>query len=296
MNKLIHFTILLILTLIILVILINPTLVVDSVINTTIIFFKTLFPILFPFLIVTYFLIHLNLLIKIIDKLSNIFKINKIKTYIFILSLLTGYPNNAKYINDLYIENIINEKEANDLLNSSFFPSPIYLIATIGSIYLKNIYLSIIILLSFILTNIILFKNIKINNNSFKIKEEKNKNIFSSSINNTINTLLIIMGSIVIFTLLINIISYYIKMPNILIILINSILEMSSSIIRITSLNNHLLKILLISLTLSFSGLSMIFQMISLSSFKINIKNLIKKRIKALIINLIITLILIILT
>lgn len=291
MNKLIYFTFSSILVLLMFITLTNPSLIIHSVLNSTNTFIKTLFPTLFPFYIISYFLINYNVIYNITSFISKYTKINTNILIILFLSILSGYPSNAKYINELFINDIISEEDAEKLTYITFFPGPMYVLGTIGSIYLNNYKISLIILISIYITNIFLLSKVKLTkSNNFKKKINYNiGNHIKESISSSINTLLIIMGSIIIFTTILNIINYYLNLPVYINLLINSFLEMSSSIINISNLLNNLyLKTILISLTLTFGGLCIHFQMISIISYKIKYSILLKYRVLSLIINFII--------
>ena len=84
--------------------------------------------------------------------------------------------------------------------------------------------------------------------------------------------LLVILGIVILFNILIILIKEIFNLNNTLKIFINIILEMTSGILSIKTLNiNIILKILLAYLSLSFGGLCILFQTISMITNK-NIK------------------------
>ena len=89
-------------------------------------------------------LINLNIenyLPKLLKKsISKLFNISDKDVSIIILSMISGYPNNANLLKD--------NPNLNNIIHYTNFVNPIFLIATVGCIYLKDIKLSIIILLS----------------------------------------------------------------------------------------------------------------------------------------------------
>ena len=78
--------------------------------------FKNLFPSLYPMIILSSLLIEydLNVITSFILKpiMNKIFRINKICGQVLVLSMLSGSPSNAKYINLLYNKNLITKQEA----------------------------------------------------------------------------------------------------------------------------------------------------------------------------------------
>lgn len=213
--------------------------------------------------------------------------------------MLTGFPSNAKYINEFYNDKLIDKKSAEKLVGKTFFPSPMFVLGTVGVLYLNEYKFGLIILISIYLTNFILLYKFDIENNaSLKRKEFSSfGSILSKSISSSISTLIIIMGSIVLFSLMLKIISTYLNIPSFLDIFLNAVLEMSFGTKKIsTLLISTNLKTILISLTLTFGGMCIHSQMLSILPNDFNYKIIIKERVKALIINFLIVLILLCLT
>jgi len=237
------------------------------------------------------FLIEYNVIYYISLLLSKFIKKNINLISIVILSMLSGFPSNSKYINDFYNEGLINKNDAEKLVGKTFFPSPMFVLGTVGTLYLNNYKCGLIILLSIYITNFILLFNFDIKNNTTLKRKTINSfgTTLSKSITNSISTLFIIMGSIILFSLFIKITSYYLKMPIFIETILNSILEMSFGTKKIsTLLLSTNLKSIFISLTLTFGGLCIHNQMLSILPNDFNYKTIILERVKALIINLII--------
>ena len=272
----------------------NPNIIIDSVNASLDIFINNIFVSLFPFFLLADILINYNY----IYYLSKIFKFKY--SYIILMSMISGLPSNAKYISNLLDNNQISTHDAEILLSITFFPNPMFVIGTVGTIMMNNTKLGIILLINIYLSNLILYiyyynklekKNITINTNQLAFP-----NLLKESILKNINTLLVILGTIVLFILLSNIIFNYIKLNPLIQSIIASLLEMTSGIkkISILSLNTNL-KFILISTSLMFSGLSIITQALSiLSDHKLNIKLVLKNKLILILINLILSLIYII--
>ena len=272
----------------------NLNIIIDSVNASLDIFINNIFVSLFPFFLLADILINYNY----IYYLSKIFKFKY--SYIILMSMISGLPSNAKYISNLLDNNQISTHDAEILLSITFFPNPMFVIGTVGTIMMNNTKLGIILLINIYLSNLILYiyyynklerKNITINTNQLAFP-----NLLKESILKNINTLLVILGTIVLFILLSNIIFNYIKLNPLIQSIIASLLEMTSGIkkISILSLNTNL-KFILISTSLMFSGLSIITQALSiLSDYKLNIKFILKNKLFLIIINLVLSLIYII--
>ena len=267
-----------ILSLLIFVFLTNPNLIINSVNYSVNIFLTNVVPSLFPFFILADTLINYNY----IYFLNKIFKFKY--SHLILLSLFSGLPSNAKYINNLLENNDIDINDASIMLSVTFFPNPMFVIGSIGSLMLNSIKLGTIILLTIYLSNFIIYlinyKNLNKKNLNLTNKQNNFTTLIKTSVINNTKTLLIILGTIVIFTTLSNIIFNYIKIPTIYEGIITSIFEMTSGVKKISLVDTNIqYKIILISVFLSFSGISVLCQAFSiLSNYKLNLKIIIKNK------------------
>lgn len=228
-----------------------------TIYNTVILWFKNIVPNLLPMFIITSLIIESNLIINICNifgKLFNkIFKCSNYGIFIYFLSLFTGSPSNAKYINDLVNNNLISNTLSDKLL---LFTSNynILLIYSLLSLYLnKSISIKIIIII--IISNIIIgliFRNI--NYIDLKTNYIKRKINISKIIKDTIDTLLMILGTLIFFNIIINLLPIKnMLLKNIL----NGFLEITTGLKGLEYLNiSTNIKILLSTVYLSFGGLS----------------------------------------
>ena len=270
MKKIINFTFLLLFLLLLYEIILNNKLVTNSVIFSIDLFKNKLFPTLFPFFIISEFLINYGLANYLATILKYpfkfLFKSSSLGSFVFILSIISGFPSSAKYIKDLVDNKLIDELEATKLLLFTHFSNPLFILVFISN-YIDFKY-SIIILISHYITNIIIgiiFRNLYPSNNNSKIFiQKKFSYVFKNSIYNSINTLLLILGTVSFFMIIISIINnldinIYLK------IFLNSILEMTNGINYIGSLNITVIyKVIIITMILSFGGFSVHFQVLSI--------------------------------
>ncbi len=290
------------LLLICLLTLINPYLIIESVELSADLFFNKIFLSMFPFFILSDILISYNFPYYIGKVIGNffkkIFKISKESSIVVILSMLSGHPGNAKYIKVLLDNQIIDENEASKLIAFTYFPNPMFVIGTVGFLFLNNTKLGFYILLIIYLTNFIIGFlirnkfNIKNNNYFHRNNEILNfGNIIKKSIVNSFDTLILILGNITIFTILGNLIFEYINFNEILQSMITSLIEITGGLKNISELIISLnFKMALIVFTLIFSGFCIHSQIFSiLSNYKINYKFIIKIRLISAIIASIIT-------
>ena len=228
-----------------------------TIYNTVILWFKNIVPNLLPMFIITSLIIESNLIINICNifgKLFNkIFKCSNYGIFIYFLSLFTGSPSNAKYINDLVNNKLISNTLSDKLLlfTSNYNTLLIYSLLTL---YLnKSISIKIIIII--IISNIIvglIFRNI--NYIDLKTNYIKRKINISKIIKDTIDTLLMILGTLIFFNIIINLLPIKnMLLKNIL----NGFLEITTGLKGLEYLDiSTNIKILLSTVYLSFGGLS----------------------------------------
>ena len=198
----------------------------------------------------------------VINFFKKIFNITKEDVSIFFLSIISGYPNNAKML--------INNKNLNNIIHYTNFVNPIFLIGTVGCIYLKNIKLSLVILISNYISNIIigilfrkeniyLIENNTSNNDSFL-------NIYYSSLKSTIYTLAIIFSNILFFSIIISLLTNIIHLKEPFNSILIGLIEFSSGIYKISNTNiNLFFKGLIISIIITFSSFSIHMQIMSIN-------------------------------
>ena len=248
-----------------------------TIYSTTLIWFKNIVPNLLPMFIITSLIISSNLIITICNLFgkifSKIFKTSKYGIFVFVLSLFTGSPSNAKYIKDLIDNNLISITEGNKLLlfTTNYNPLLIYSLLTL---YLDK-KTSIILITIIILSNIIIgFLNRNMEYDEIQNNYNSKSINLSKIIKETIDTLLMILGTLIVFNIIINIL----PINNLLIkSIINGTLEITTALNNINFLNiNTNFKILLSIIYLSFGGISIHTQIKSIFSdtnYKLFLKN-----------------------
>ena len=191
------------------------------------------------------------------NKICNIFNINKKELLIILLSIFSGYPNNIRLLN----------KSSNEYLNySTNYINPLFILVTVGSIYLKNIKLSLIIYLSHVLSNIIMLYLLKNKHNNEELVIKKSTNLFNESIMITIKSLSIIFSNLLLISLLVTFVKVLLP-TNVISSMIIGLIEFSRGTYEISYLNlNLFIKGLLILIIITFGSISIHFQAISLNS------------------------------
>ncbi len=257
----------------------NSSLIINSVNFSFSLCINNLFPSLFPFMILSNILMEygfFDIISELLKPLTNkCFKSNEYGSVILILSIISGSPSNAKYINELLNKKLINEYDASKILLYTHFVNPLFIINTIGITFLKEKKIGIIILISHYIGNFIIgivFRKYHKHTSSSKINISKifnnlNKKrnnfiiILTNSIVSSINTLLIILGVIttcLIITSIININPIF-----------NGLLEITQGLKYISTTNYLLLiKTIMITFLISFGGLSIHAQCFSILNNK----------------------------
>ena len=173
---------------------------------------QVLIPSLFPFMILSDFLVRSGLTLripKLFGKISELlFKLPKETFAVFLLSLIGGYPVGARGIKALFEKGHINESEAKRMALFLIGAGPGFLLTFIGSVMLRDIKAGYILLISQTITIIltgILTRFSK--DSSLRASTEKNtgrENIDAGclveSVNSTVKAIAQLSGLVVMFS------------------------------------------------------------------------------------------------
>lgn len=266
----------------------------QSILNTVDFSFKiwrnNIFPSLFPFFVLSEILIQYGF-VELVGELcktvmSRVFKTKGVCAFIFIMSMVSGFPSSAKYTRELYLKGLITEKEASKALTFTFFSNPLFILGTVSILFLNNKEVGLLILLCHYISNVfigIIFRNYQptVENDthvSFKtaiLKMHKKRisnnlsfgSIITNSVINSINTLLLILGTITIFLVITTIIDHNINLTSYYQSVLNGFVEMTQGLKYISILDIPLkLKCVLSAMIISFGGFSVHMQIISILS------------------------------
>jgi len=280
------------------------------------IFISIILPSLFPFILFSNILIYSNYFNLIVNtKLSKVikkfFRTSDYGTSAIIFGFLFGYPNGARYVNELYESKKISFKEAEYLLLFVNNSSPAFVLSSVGIGMFQNIRIGVLLLLSHVVSSVIIGilyrKKYNLNHNVTQNKEKNtatkdyniNFEIIAKSITKSIYTMCIIFGFMVIFILLYNYVytffNYLLNLNENFSCYMLNVFELTSGLKKLANLPINLKSLLvLLSFFLGFSSLSINFQLYSCvykNSFKL--KNILKGKILQGIISAAITYILV---
>ena len=226
----------------------KPKLIIETGITSINIFKNKLFPSIFPFFVLASLLLNLGIATKISDKINPLFKrifnIEGITSFIILISIISGFPSGSKYISTCYKNKQITKETANYLLTFTHFANPLFILGTCG-IILNNNSLALKILIIQFLSNIILGiilrprERLNIISN-YKIKKESLLEALPNAINDAIKLLLFMLGSITFFMFLSKLITSFLSLNKLSKIILTGLLDMTSGISLVSTLNTNI--------------------------------------------------------
>jgi len=241
----------------------NSMEVKQNIIKSTELFLTQVFPSLFPMFIISSLLTHYHFPELLANKFGRIFT-NTFHTtsygiFAFFMSLISGTPSSAFIIKNLLQEQKINEQEASYLLSFTFFSNPLFLLNILFLIFQDHNLVLKIILIHYSVNLIIGFLLRPKKKKTFqKITYANQTNSLgtnlSIAIKNSLDTLLLILGTISFYFMISNLIP--IQNP-ILKTITSGLLELTQGLSNLINCHTslYLKKILAISF-ISFGGLS----------------------------------------
>ena len=179
--------------------------------------------------------------------MKKLFHLSENTSYVFVMSMLSGFPGSAIYAKELYEKKLITKKEVEHLILFCHFPNPIFAITMIPN----KPFLVLIVNYSLNIFIGFLYRNKQVNNYIIKNIDKTKENffiIFTNTIKNAMNNSLFILGVIVFFFMLSSILNNPIS---------NIFLEISQGLNYLKNLNMITqLKSAIAGAILAFGGLS----------------------------------------
>lgn len=268
-------------------------------------------PSLFPFFVSTELLNNTNI-ISYLGKLLNpimrpLFNVSGEAAFAFLMGLISGYPVGAKIVSNFVENGICTKEEAERMLSFTNNSGPLFIIGTVGISLFGSTAIGVLLFITHILACIsvgitLKFISKKTLSSSYKSNFNQSSNkyvafsslgeILGKSITNSISTILMIGGFVVIFSVIISILneSYILGgLANILSPLTSligipeellksflaGIIELTNgvSLVANTSLKAISTNIIICAFLLGFGGISILLQVFSIvSKNKLSIK------------------------
>ncbi|MTI67580.1 MAG: sporulation integral membrane protein YlbJ [Firmicutes bacterium] len=295
------------------VIILFPEEIVNASLSGLKIWFFTVFPSLLPFFIVAEILLSLgivNFIGALLKPLMRpLFNVPGEGSFAFAMSITSGYPVGAKLVAKLRKSNTVSKTEAERLVAFCSTSGPLFMIGAVAVGMLNNPKLGALIAISHYLGAVfvgLLFRFYKRNNGNKKLydnntnlidsfkdlikgKFKKNKSlglIMGDAVKEAISTMLLIGGFIIFYSVVIKVLSltnvfnfisdfFPNTNPDIVKGLLSGLIEMTNGcqIVSSMHINDYLIKVLIISFLIGWSGLSIHSQVISfISKTDISIK------------------------
>lgn len=268
-------------------------------------------PSLLPFFIATELLGYTNiisLLGRFLNKIMRpIFNVPGEGVFPFIMGIISGYPMGAKIVSDFKNKGVCTCEEAERLIAFTNNSGPLFIIGTVGIGLFKDLRIGILLFFTHILACLtvgFIFRWWKTNKKRFEVKDYNSISlqnsisisnlgeILANSIMSAINTVFLIGGFIVVFSVIISILQnsklliVFSKLLHPLLSILKipfsysngiliGLLELTNGIYNIASITNKSISINIVicSFILGFGGISVALQILSIvSKSKISIK------------------------
>lgn len=292
----------LVVMIIIIGIILFPTESINAAKNGFSIWVDTLIPSLLPFIIAANLIVKLkfvDILGLVVNPLTRkLFNVSGKSSLVFAISTVSGYPVGAKLASELRQNNEISKYEAQRLVSFCSTSGPLFIVGAVAIGMFNNTSLGYLILICHYLASLtvgLLFKNygkesIKRENIDFKSevnlivanRKKENKGffvLFGDAVFNGINTILMVGGFVIIFSVVFKVLSIFnfIDLVSAIIYLplsflgfskelcsafISGLFEITIGCNQVSSISNipEIIRISLCSFIIAFSGLSILAQ------------------------------------
>jgi sporulation integral membrane protein YlbJ len=187
-----------------------PSRYMAAVSDGLLLFVMSVLPAMLPFFFFSRLLTSLDVASSLADytkkPLQKLFGAPDIGGYIFVMSMLSGYPIGAKLVADCCENGIVSKEEAKRLLAFTSTSGPLFVLGTVGSNMLGNYKAGLVILFTHYLgavINGIIFRSKTPAPSAKAFTLTKYDNILSDAINGSIASVLAVGGYIAIFNMLI---------------------------------------------------------------------------------------------
>ena len=274
-NKLFNFVIIIMMIFSFICTLLYRDLVYDTISYSLHIWVRNLLPSMFPFFVISDILIEYHITSYIPLWIKRVFSFMFGITYqvvtIFFLSCFSGFPSNARMIRTMYCNGDITLDEANHALIFTHFSNPLFVISTIGVLFLHQEKYGCIILISHYLGNFILGIITRKSNKLCKVHyvNKNNSHLFFGrvlvkAIKSSIDTLLLILGILTCFLLFSSFVIQILPLNSYSGAIIKGILEITMGIKEIADLGiPDIYKVVISCMFISFGGISVHLQVYS---------------------------------
>lgn len=251
-----------------------PDLYISQTLNGITAWAFNVLPSVLPFIFLTKVLSQLGT----VEKFSNIFskpceklfQTPAVSSYVFLMSIISGYPVGAKMTADLYEAGKISKRDAFKMTSFCSTSGPMFIIGAVGIGMLKNVTFGYIIMISHIigaLLNGLLYRkiNVKEDKTPLQNKAAKNSADLSSIVLDSALSIISVGTIIAIFFVIITTLSpIFNLLPSPLASILEGLIEITKGCIDISSSINSMWSVAACTFVISFGGISTILQSITM--------------------------------
>ncbi len=173
---------------------------------------NTVIPSLFPFFVISSFMINTGL-VRVVGLIlaplsKRIFKVSGSGAVVFAMGILSGYPTGAKMVTELYETKMINENEATRLIPFCNNSGPLFVIGAVGVGMLGNFEAGVMLYVIHVISAVVVGIFFSYFSKGTAITDDKTMmavnvgRAFSDSISKSVETILRVCGYIVFFAVL----------------------------------------------------------------------------------------------
>ncbi len=201
-----------------------------------------------------------------------LFKFSKNTIPIFISGLICGYPVGAANVMSAYQSGMLSKSDAEDLICFTNNSGPLFIICAVGGGMLGNIHTGLVLYIIHISSAIITGAIIGAGRKSFYNTSAsiKRKSFDPCIIENSFTKCIKISGSVIIFSIITLIVQKIFN--NKFGIVVSSLLEITNGIKSVITSFNTNATLCLISFLLSFSGISVLMQVLTVTKGMLSLK------------------------
>lgn len=269
----------------------QTSLIIQNIIDYSILFLKSFFPVSFLLNIIIFLLLDFDFIpiLSLIPKVS-------VSFLLFLFSFISGFPSGCKMVCEFYKKGYCTLDEAHSYLYFSHFPNPFFIMGVIYPI-VGNFFYTVTLYLALIFSNLILFLVFSKRKSYFSIKPSF-QNSFSSSlqfsIQQSFSIIILVYGVSIYFYIISVLIRSLFPSNSLLYVLINGLFDLTNGVFSTIVVRNIIIRSLLILIFISFGTISIHIQTSSiLKEEGLSYSYYLKGRISSLLLSIIIFFILI---
>ncbi len=192
-----------------------PELTIKTFLQGIILWATKILPALLPFFILTKLISYTSFTKttgKFLSPITNkLYGVGGASGYIFLMSIISGYPVGAKLTADLYKNGYFTSRQAKTITSFTSTSGPLFIIGTVGIGFFESAQTGVIILISHFISallNGLLYRNKDKSTMLNNITDTPPHNAIHESMSNSISSILVVGGFIALFYMIINLLNH----------------------------------------------------------------------------------------